>query len=69
LNCCIFAPLWICERTISTYCAFYWYLARGGYPFGDRILTKGIGRAWFSGARTASEQLRHQEKSRLQPVR
>lgn len=43
-----YAPLWIAERTFSTYWAFYWYFTRGGYPFGDKIVTKGTGRAWKS---------------------
>ena len=46
LNVCLFAPLWVLERTLSTYWAFGWFLTRGGYPFGDRLLTKGIGRDW-----------------------
>ena len=41
-----FAPLWIVERCFSTYWAFYWYLTRGGYPFGDRLVSKGTGDAW-----------------------
>jgi hypothetical protein len=48
-----FAPLWILERSLSTYWALYWYLRYGGYPFGDRLLSKGIGRDWFEGARAA----------------
>jgi hypothetical protein len=51
----LFAPLWIIERTLSTYWALYWYLARGGYPFGDKVLSKGIGRDWISGGRVAAE--------------
>jgi Glycosyl transferase family 21 len=51
LHTCLFAPLWIAERTLSTYWAFYWFLTRGGYPFGDRILRKGTGRDWVEGAR------------------
>ena len=46
-----FAPLWIIERSLSTYAALYWLVRRGGYPFGDRLLTKGVGRDWFAGAR------------------
>lgn len=46
LHVCLFAPLWVIERTISTYAAFWWFVRRGGYPFGDRILSKGIGRDW-----------------------
>lgn len=41
-----YAPLWIMERSFSTYWAFYWYFTRGGYPFGDKVVTKGTGRAW-----------------------
>ena len=43
---CLYAPLWVAERAVSTYWAFYWRVARGGYPFGDRLLAKGTGRAW-----------------------
>jgi hypothetical protein len=25
---------------------FYWYFTRGGYPFGDKVVSKGTGRAW-----------------------
>jgi len=42
----LYAPLWIAERCISTYWAFYWYLTRGGYPFGDKVVPNGTGRAW-----------------------
>jgi hypothetical protein len=52
---CFFAPLWIFERTASTYWALYWHFAYGGYPFGDKILSKGIGRDWISGGRVAAE--------------
>jgi hypothetical protein len=62
LQSCFFAPLWVAERMGSTYWAFYWFLTRGGYPFGDRVLSKGIGRAWWSGAKAASVQLRHAPK-------
>ncbi len=47
----LFAPFWIFERSHSTYWALYWYLRRGGYPFGDRLLSKGIGRDWIEGGR------------------
>ena len=53
-NNCFFAPLWIAERTLSTYWAFYWFLTRGGYPFGKRILKKGVGRDWIEGGKIAS---------------
>ena len=44
-----YAPLWIVERSFSTYAALYWLVRHGGYPFGDRLLTKGVGRDWFAG--------------------
>jgi hypothetical protein len=57
---CLYAPLWIAERVVSTYWAFYWRAARGGYPFGDKLLAKGTGRAWNvggrAGSKTSSEQ-------------
>jgi hypothetical protein len=52
---CLVAPLWIIERTVSTYWALYWHFAYGGYPFGDKILSKGIGRDWIVGGRLAAE--------------
>jgi hypothetical protein len=51
---CFFAPLWIFERALSTYWEFYWYLTRCGYPFGDRLLAKGIGRDWVEGGKIAA---------------
>jgi hypothetical protein len=42
----LFAPVWLFERALSVYWALYWRIARGGYPFGGRILSKGTGRAW-----------------------
>jgi hypothetical protein len=39
------------ERALSSYWALYWRVARGGYPFGDRLLSKGTGRDWAAGAR------------------
>ncbi|HEX8265475.1 MAG TPA: glycosyltransferase family 2 protein [Pyrinomonadaceae bacterium] len=41
-----YAPLWFIERSFSTYWAFYWRFTRGGYPFGDKLLSKGTGDAW-----------------------
>jgi hypothetical protein len=55
LSICLFAPLWILERTLSSYWALYWFVTRGGYPFGDKILSKGIGRDWISGGRIAAQ--------------
>jgi hypothetical protein len=46
---CLYAPLWVAERVLSTYWAFYWRVAHGGYPFGDKLLSKGTGRAWRVG--------------------
>jgi hypothetical protein len=33
----------------------YWHFAHGDYPFGDKILSKGIGRDWIVGGRVAAE--------------
>jgi hypothetical protein len=52
---CAYAPLWVAERTLSTYWAFYWRAARGGYPFGDRLLSKGTGRAWTAAGPAATD--------------
>jgi hypothetical protein len=54
ISICLFAPLWMFERSLSTYWALYWHFTRGGYPFGDKILSKGIGRDWISGGRIAA---------------
>jgi hypothetical protein len=54
---CWFAPVWVSERVISTYWAFYWFLRKGGYPFGERLLQKGIGRDWVEGGKIASQTL------------
>ncbi len=50
----LYAPLWILERSVSVYWALYWRITRRGYPFGDRILSKGTGRDWVAGARLLS---------------
>jgi hypothetical protein len=50
-----YAPLWLAERCVSTYWAFYWYLTRGGYPFGDKVVSKGTGRAWSETAKSSEE--------------
>ena len=55
---CWWAPFWIFERALSTYLALYWYLVYRGYPFGERVLSKGIGRDWRAGGRVASLRLR-----------
>jgi len=52
---CLYAPLWILERSLSTYWAVYWHFRHGGYPFGDKLLTKGIGRDWVEGGRVAAQ--------------
>ncbi|MGB7922144.1 MAG: hypothetical protein WCF57_02745 [Pyrinomonadaceae bacterium] len=49
----LYAPLWVLERSLSVYWALYWRVTRGGYPFGDRLLSKGTGRAWVAGGRKA----------------
>jgi hypothetical protein len=55
-----FAPFWVLERCMSTYWALYWHFTYGGYPFGDKILSKGIGRDWISGGRIAARAAAHQ---------
>ena len=59
------APLWILERSLSVYWALYWYLRRGGYPFGDKLLSKGTGAAWVAGGRLSTMSAGHQ---RVGPV-
>ncbi|MBA2338968.1 MAG: glycosyltransferase family 2 protein [Pyrinomonadaceae bacterium] len=49
---CLYAPLWFFERSLSSYWALYWRARHGGYPFGDRLLVKGTGRAWVAGGKT-----------------
>jgi cellulose synthase/poly-beta-1,6-N-acetylglucosamine synthase-like glycosyltransferase len=46
-----YAPLWFIERSFSTYWAVYWRFTRGGYPFGDKLLSKGTGEAWTARGR------------------
>ena len=50
------APLWVLERSLSVYWALYWRIARGGYPFGDAMLSKGVGRAWSAAANAAPRE-------------
>ncbi|MBA3386851.1 MAG: glycosyltransferase family 2 protein [Chthoniobacterales bacterium] len=59
---CLYAPLWIAERCFSTYCALGWFLRYGGYPFGDKLLTKGIGRDWVEGGRVAAKSAEQRRK-------
>jgi hypothetical protein len=54
----LYAPLWVLERVVSTYWAIYWRVVHGGYPFGDRLLSKGTGRAWVAGARAQRSRAR-----------
>jgi len=56
---CLYAPLWVGERAVSTYWAFYWRVARGGYPFGDKLLSKGTGRAWRAAGRAPDASSEH----------
>lgn len=57
---CFFAPPWVLERSLSTYWALYWFITKGGYPFGERLLSRGVGRDWFAGGRVASEAVARQ---------
>ena len=51
---CPLACLWVFERAISTWLAFYWRIRYRGYPFGRRLLKKGIGRDWIEGGKIAA---------------
>ncbi|HVF55341.1 MAG TPA: hypothetical protein VM934_04275 [Pyrinomonadaceae bacterium] len=51
------APVWVLERSLSVYWALYWRVTRGGYPFGDRLLSKGTGRDWVAGGRAQRRAL------------
>lgn len=53
----LYAPLWILERSLSVYWALYWRLRYGGYPFGEKLLTKGTGVAWIAGGKVQSKNL------------
>ncbi len=64
LRCCFAAPFWITERALSTYLAVWWYVTRGGYPFGGQLLSRSVGRSWRSGGKLASLHLRKIMKGR-----
>jgi hypothetical protein len=53
----LYAPLWICERSLSVYWAVYWKVRYGGYPFGQKLLSKGTGDAWVAGGRIQRKSL------------
>lgn len=53
----LYAPLWVFERSVSVYWALYWRVRYGGYPFGDKLLSKGTGEAWVRGAQLQTKQL------------
>jgi len=53
----LFAPLWIFERSLSVYWAVYWWARYGGYPFGQKLLSKGTGDAWVAGGKIQSRSL------------
>ena len=57
----LYAPLWVLERSLSVYWAIYWRVVHGGYPFGDRILSKGTGRAWVEGGRVPLQNAEHRD--------
>jgi hypothetical protein len=67
----IFAPLWILERSLSVYWALYWRVRYGGYPFGQKLLSKGTGNAWIAGGKIQSRVLakpRHFESLSSDPT-
>ena len=62
----LFAPLWILERSISVYWSVYWRVCYGGYPFGERLLSKGTGGAWVAGGKMQSRDLARLNSHSLQ---
>ena len=55
----LYAPLWMLERAMSVYWALYWRVVHGGYPFGEQMLVKGTGRAWFAARACMSKPQPH----------
>lgn len=53
----LYSPLWVFERSLSIYWALYWRARYGGYPFGQRLLSKGTGEAWVAGGRIQRRDL------------
>jgi len=53
----LYSLLWVFERSLSVYWALYWRARYGGYPFGQRLLSKGTGEAWVAGGRIQSRNL------------
>jgi len=58
----LFAPLWIVERSLSVYWALYWWARYGGYPFGQKLLSKGTGDAWIAGGKIQSRVLANTQR-------
>jgi hypothetical protein len=58
------APLWILERSLSVYWALYWWARYGGYPFGQKLLSKGTGEAWIAGGKIQSRVLAKTQRFR-----
>jgi hypothetical protein len=61
------APLWVLERSLSVYWALYWRIAYGGYPFGDKLLSKGVGDAWIAGRHVKPARTVYASSARAQP--
>jgi hypothetical protein len=61
------APLWVLERSLSVYWALYWRIAYGGYPFGDKLLSKGVGDAWIAGRQVKPARTVYASPARAQP--
>ncbi|MGI8838706.1 MAG: glycosyltransferase [Pyrinomonadaceae bacterium] len=60
----LYAPLWILERSLSVYWAVYWWARYGGYPFGQKLLSKGTGDAWIAGGKIQSQSLANPQRFR-----
>jgi hypothetical protein len=60
----LYAPLWILDRSLSVYWALYWRARYGGYPFGQKLLSKGTGDAWIAGGKIQSRSLANPSRFR-----
>jgi hypothetical protein len=60
----LFAPFWVFERSLTVYWALYWWARYGGYPFGQKLLSKGTGDAWIAGGKIQSRSLARSQRFR-----
>ena len=60
----LFAPFWVFERSLSVYWALYWWARYGGYPFGQKLLSRGTGDAWIAGGKIQRQSLARPQRFR-----